>query len=61
MCGKLMDYWDNQEGFSIYKHLGYGTSHDGEVLELDLCCDCMDEIIDRCQISPVRPVMSGDF
>ena len=53
MCGKEFDWMDMQENFSIYRHIGYGSKHDEEYLELDLCCYCMDKIIDSCKISPV--------
>lgn len=52
-CGKKFDIWDTQEGFSINKRMGYGTKYDGEYLELDLCCNCMEKLIDECIISPV--------
>ena len=54
MCGKTFDGWDEQENFSIYRTIGYGSRHDGEILSLDLCCDCMDKLIDMCSISPVE-------
>ena len=54
LCGKEMDFWDVQEEFSIKSfNIGYGSKHDGDSLELDLCCDCMDELIDRCKINPI--------
>lgn len=53
MCGKQFDIWDTQEDFSINRHLGYGTKYDGDELQLDLCCDCMEKIIDECKISPI--------
>lgn len=52
-CGKHFDIWDTQEDFSIYRRLGYGSKHDGDDLELDICCDCMDELIDSCKVSPI--------
>ena len=52
-CGKEFDIWDLQEDFTIYRHLGYGTKYDGAKLELDLCCDCMEKLIDKCVISPI--------
>lgn len=52
-CGKKFDLWDIQEDYSIYRRLGYGTKHDGDNLELDLCCKCMEEIISLCTISPI--------
>lgn len=53
-CGKVFDIWDIQSGFFIYKHLGYGTKYDGEYLNLDICCNCMEKIIDSCIISPIH-------
>ena len=53
MCGKGFDIWDTQEDFSIYRSLGYGTKYDGDELQLDLCCDCMEKIIDECKVHPV--------
>lgn len=45
--------WDKQEDFSIRKQLGYGTAFDGDELDLDLCCKCMESLIDECVISPI--------
>lgn len=53
-CGKKFDMWDTQEDFSIYRHCGYGSEHDGSDLELDLCCECMDKLIAECKISPIK-------
>jgi len=54
-CGKEFDVYDSQEDFSIYSLLiGYGSKYDGSSLELDLCCECMDELIDSCKISPIK-------
>lgn len=55
-CGKEMDFWDKQEEFSIHTHCGYGTKFDGSHLELDLCCDCMEELADSCKIPPVADI-----
>lgn len=52
-CGKKFDEWDTEEGFSIYSTLGYGTKYDGSKLELDLCCKCMEKLIDSCAVSPI--------
>ena len=53
MCGKKFNVWDTQEAFRIYRDLGYGTKYDGDVLELDLCCECMERLIDSCKIKPI--------
>lgn len=52
-CGKELDYWDKQEDFSIRKVFGYGTKFDGGKLNLHLCCDCIEKLIDECAVSPV--------
>ena len=48
-----MDDFDIQEGFSFNTWLGYGSKYDEDKLELDLCCACMDQLIDECVIPPV--------
>lgn len=53
MCGKKFDFLDEQENFSIYRAVGYGSKFDMCSLHLDLCCECMDKIIEQCAISPV--------
>lgn len=54
MCGRDFDTWDKQEDFSIHKRCGYGTKYDGETLNLDICCDCMERLIDSCEVSPIE-------
>lgn len=60
VCGKEFDMWDKQENFGLHYHVGYGSVHDGEVIELDLCCDCFDKVLEiilpMCQINPIREV-----
>ena len=53
VCGKPLDIFDFQEEFRLQRSLGYGTKYDGEYLDIRLCCDCMDELIDKCVISPI--------
>ena len=52
-CGKPFDIWDKQENFQIYRNLGYGTKYDGSKLDLNLCCNCMEELVDGCWINPI--------
>lgn len=52
-CGKTLDLWDVQEDFRIRRHLGYGTKYDGDILDLQICCKCMDKMIEECAITPV--------
>lgn len=57
-CGKTFDMWDEQNDFSFHKHVGYGSKYDMSRIELDLCCDCFDELMDyiaqMCKKSPIR-------
>ena len=53
MCGREFDFLDEQESFHFYSRLGYGSRYDNHTLRLDLCCKCMDQIIDSCKLSPV--------
>ena len=52
-CGKPLDEWDVQEDFHIHTRVGYGSTHDTEEIDLHLCCDCFDKLVDACKVSPV--------
>lgn len=59
MCGKDFDIFDEQEDFSMYRNIGYGSKYDEQKIELDLCCDCFDKLVDEyimpnCKISPIE-------
>lgn len=51
-CGEEMDDFDILSDFTISKNVGYGSIHDGEYIDLKLCCACLDRITQRCEISP---------
>ena len=57
LCGGELDFWDGQEDNSIEKNIGYGSRYDGMRLSLRLCCRCMDDLIERCAISPVEETL----
>lgn len=59
-CGKKLDMWDLNAGFIMHHHLGYGSKYDGDDLDLDLCCECMDDLIESCEIPPVGTLRGGD-
>lgn len=52
-CGKEFDIWDMQENFTLTRNLGYGTTHDGETLQIHMCCECMEKLIEECAVSPI--------
>lgn len=54
LCGSRFGFYDEQAEFSIHKHIGYGSKNDGAYVELDICCNCMDALIERCAIRPIE-------
>lgn len=60
-CGEELDFWDQQEDFSIHRHLGYGTKFDGSDLDIELCCVCMEELIETCAICPVTEREADEY
>lgn len=59
MCGKDFDLWDEQEGFSTERRIGYGSKYDGEELQFDFCCDCFDRIVDRISPLCIKPLITN--
>ena len=56
LCGKEFDKADIYNGFSIFRNIGYGSKYDGQILHLDICCGCVDTIIEQSAINPLtRP------
>lgn len=47
MCGKQFDLWDEQEAFGFHYCVGYGSVFDGSRIDLDLCCDCFDKLMEK--------------
>lgn len=58
-CGKDMDKYDRYLDFSIRKRLGYGSRYDGDFVRIDLCCDCVDTLIESCKIDPTADTYHG--
>lgn len=62
MCGRTFDDWDLQENNYVYHHFGYGSRHDLQIFEVDLCCDCYDKIIDTIlPLFPCSPIRDSDM
>lgn len=53
LCGKKMHLMDTQNDFNITKKLGYGSFYDDEKIEIHICCNCIDNLIESCKISPI--------
>ncbi len=58
MCGRDFDEFDKQEQFGFHYNVGYGSKFDESAIQLDLCCQCFDELMDyiipKCKISPIE-------
>lgn len=52
-CGMELGFWDNLHGIKIKRKLGYGSKYDGGKIELRICCDCTDKLIDSCKVNPI--------
>ena len=55
---KKQQVFENQMLISIHDRIGYGSKHDGSMLDLDICPDCFDKLIDgfteKCAINPMK-------
>lgn len=59
MCGKEIEEMDLEcNPFSLKHQFGYGSIHDTQVLQLDICSKCQDilttYLIENCKISPIE-------
>lgn len=53
-CGKEYDLTDYTGGVTVSRDLGYGSKYDGEYLSMNICCSCMEKLIDGCKIVPFK-------
>lgn len=51
-CGKELGKFESC--FSIYDAFGYGSENDGDIVDLDLCNECMLEFCHSCKLDPIR-------
>ena len=47
MCGKVFDDFDEQEDRSFHDYIGYGSKFDLHRIDLDMCCDCFDKLLEE--------------
>lgn len=56
-CGKELNEYTEKEHVGIHQKIGYGSIHDGETIDFDLCWECFDAIIEKhaqnCKINPI--------
>ena len=49
-CGKKFDALDEMNGLHENGIFGYGSKNDGMEFHIDLCLDCIDEIVSEFKI-----------
>lgn len=59
VCGRPFGLVDKYGGLFIDEVLGYGTKHDGERLCMNICCRCLESMIERCAILPLKSTEEG--
>jgi hypothetical protein len=52
-CGKELDEYDLQQNFRIRTQIGYGSKLDGLAVDMRLCSECFDVLVESCSINPV--------
>lgn len=60
-CGEVTDV--REECFTIERVMPYGSKHDGDLLNLDLCISCFDDIVSQCKHNPItdRWITKGEY
>lgn len=53
ICGREFDDWDKQENHHHSYNFGFGSKHDLEFIEFDVCASCFDKLVDA--ILPLFP------
>lgn len=53
-CGRELDFWDLQQNFTIHKRVEYGSIYDGSLVDLRLCCECFDSLVQACKLPPIH-------
>ena len=64
ICGKQFDFYDEQLDCNFVRDIGYGSKYTGRGLDLNLCCNCfdslLDEILPKCAINPMSELACQD-
>ena len=65
ICGKEFDGWDKQANFGLHYIVGYGSTHDGDTVSCDMCCECFDRLLDEYLIPkckyPIAEEAGGEY
>lgn len=48
LCGKFFNAYDEQEHFGLhYSNVGYGSRYDRCHIDIDMCCNCFDKMMEE--------------
>lgn len=47
LCGKFLNEHDELESFGLHCEVGYGSKYDGCSINIDICCECFDKMMDE--------------
>lgn len=61
LCGKTVDEHMMECQFSIHTMMTYGSRHDGDLLDIDLCQECADKVIEALQEKCKIPLLTSLF
>lgn len=53
VCGKRLKFYETM-AISVDQPIQYGSVHDMGWLHLEMCAKCMDKLIEKCKINPVK-------
>lgn len=48
-CNKKFNIYDTHNGLKIKKRFGYGSKFDGDEFDINICVDCLDELVSNKQ------------
>lgn len=60
LCGTSFGMIDDIGGIKICTRLGYGSVYDGREVRMNICCKCVESLIDSCEVSPLVPLAYPD-
>lgn len=54
VCGKVLTRCEEKNHVKINQVIGYGSQFDGDRVDMDICNECFDKLIERCKIDPIQ-------
>lgn len=53
ICGKELDIYDKEANYHIHTKMSYGSKYDMSEIDIHICTECLDNMIDNCVKSPI--------